>query len=127
MAGSRLRFMRPFTTAVVNPVTRRFATHLPGFGVISYRGRRSGRRYRTPMNVFRHGRQWIFALTYGSDVDWVKNVVAAGAAELETRGRTLHLVEPEVVVDPTRHLVPAPVRIGLRLMRVSEFLRMREV
>jgi hypothetical protein len=31
----------------------------------------------------------------------------------------------EVFVDPTRHLMPLPVRVILRLNRVNEFLRMR--
>ena len=47
--------LRPFTTRIVNPVTRLFAGWLPGFAIISYRGRKSGRRYRTPMNVFKRG------------------------------------------------------------------------
>ena len=43
----RLRAIRPFTTGVVNPLTRRFVHFLPFFAVIGYRGRTSGRRYRT--------------------------------------------------------------------------------
>ena len=60
-------------------------------------------------------------------MQWVKNVLAAGEAELETMGRTIHLTDPRMFVDPSRHLMPLPVRVGLRLMRVSEFLRMRIV
>ncbi|HET8777555.1 MAG TPA: nitroreductase family deazaflavin-dependent oxidoreductase [Candidatus Limnocylindria bacterium] len=120
-----LRFIRPFTTRLVNPITRRFADRLPGFGIISYRGRKSGKRYDTPMNVFHVDDDWIFALTYGSDVQWVKNVLASGQADLETRGRTIHLTEPEVFVDPSRHLMPGPVRFFLGLLGVSEFMRMR--
>ena len=109
-----MRFMRPFTTRVVNPITRPFAGRLPGFGILSYVGRRSGRRYRTPINVFRHGQDYVVALTYGSDVDWVKNVVAAGGCELETMGRSVHLTDPRLFVDPRQ-----------RLMRVTEFLSLR--
>jgi deazaflavin-dependent oxidoreductase (nitroreductase family) len=120
-----MRFMRPFTTKVVNPITRPFAGRLPGFGILSYVGRRSGRRYRTPINVFRHGQDYVVALTYGSDVDWVKNVVAAGGCELETMGRSFHLTDPRLFVDPKQRLMPLPVRLFLRLMRVTEFLSMR--
>ncbi|MGH2401509.1 MAG: nitroreductase family deazaflavin-dependent oxidoreductase [Candidatus Limnocylindria bacterium] len=119
------RFLRPFTTHLFNPISRLFVKWLPGFGIISYRGRRSGKRYRTPMNVFRDGEDWVFALTYGSDVQWVRNVLAAGEADLEVGHATIHLAEPEVFVDPSRHLMPLPVRIFLGLIRVSEFLRMR--
>ena len=75
------------------------------------------------MNVFRDGEDYIFALTYGSDVQWVKNVLAAGEADLEVRRRIVHLIEPEMFVD--RHLMPQPVRSFLGFTRVSEFLRMR--
>jgi deazaflavin-dependent oxidoreductase (nitroreductase family) len=120
-----LAVIRPFTTHVFNPISRRFARWLPGFGILVYRGRKSGKEYRTPLNVFRHGNEWVFALTYGSDVQWVKNVVAAGEATLEVRRRRIRLVDPELVVDPARRLMPPVVRLALGLMRVSEFLRMR--
>ena len=78
----------------LNRVTRRIAPWMPGFGVVVHRGRRSGRRYRTPVNVFPTGGGYRFALTYGADTDWVKNVLAAGGCQLETRGRVVRLVEP---------------------------------
>ena len=75
----------------LNRVTRRIAPWLPGFGVVVHRGRRSGRRYRTPVNVFPTQDGYRFALTYGPDTDWVRNVLAAGGCELETRGRVVRL------------------------------------
>jgi hypothetical protein len=57
--------------------------------------RSSGRLYRTPVNVFRRGDTFLFFLTYGSDVQWVKNVLAAGDCTIETRNETLDLVDPE--------------------------------
>jgi len=122
---TRMRFIRPFTTRVVNPITRRFAGWLPWFGILTYRGRKSGKTYRTPMNVFRRGDSYVFALTYGSDVDWVKNVVAAGEVDLRTGGRDIRLVEPELFTDPKQRQVPALIRGFLRINRVTEFLRMR--
>ncbi len=117
--------MRPFTTRFVNPVTRLVAGWLPGFGIIRYRGRTSGKEYRTPMNIFRRGDRMFFALTYGSDVQWVKNVLAAGELDVRSMGRTIHLVDPELYVDPARRDMPLPVRLVLGLMNVTEFLRMR--
>ena len=46
---TRLQFLRPFTIRFVNPVTRLVAGWLPGFGILRYRGRKSGKEYRTPM------------------------------------------------------------------------------
>jgi deazaflavin-dependent oxidoreductase (nitroreductase family) len=125
MTRTRMTFLRPFTTRLFNPISRNFASWLPGFGILSYVGRKSGRQYRTPLNVFKRGDSYVFALTYGSEVDWVRNVLAAGQADLRTRGRDFLLVEPELFVDPTRHLMPLPVRIVLRLNDVEEFLRMK--
>src|SRR5262245_23161840 len=122
-----LRFMRPLTLRVVNPVTRLFAGRVPGFGILEYRGRKSGNSYRTPLNVFRRGNEYLFALTYGSDVQWVRNGRAAGEARLIVRGRRVRLTDPQLFVDPSRSLMPQPVRAFLGLMHVTEFLRMRVV
>jgi deazaflavin-dependent oxidoreductase (nitroreductase family) len=119
-----LNVLRPFTTRVVNPVTRRFAGHLPGFAILTYVGRRSGRTYRTPINVFRNGQDYVVALTYGGGVQWVRNVLAAGGCELETMGRIVRLTKPRLFVDPRQRLIPLPVRLFLRLMGVTEFLSM---
>lgn len=115
------RFNRHVTNRVVGPV----AGHLPGFAVVAHVGRRSGRVYRTPVNLFRDGDRYVIALTYGADSQWVSNVLAAGAVDVETRGRRVHLVAPEVVRDAERSLVPAPVRPLLRLAGVSEFMVLR--
>jgi hypothetical protein len=77
------------------------------------------------MIAVRAGDDWILALVYGSDVQWVKNVLASGEAELQVRRTTHRLREPELLVDPTRHFMPFGIRQVLGLMRVSEFVRMR--
>lgn len=124
---TRLQGIRPFTIRFVNPITRLVAGWLPGFGILHYRGRTTGKAYRTPMNVFRRGDHMVFALTYGPDVQWVKNVLAAGELEVRTMGRTLHLVEPELFHDPDQREMPFVIRPFLHAMRVTEFLRMRIV
>jgi deazaflavin-dependent oxidoreductase (nitroreductase family) len=117
--------MRPFATHVVNRLTRHFVHRLPGFALISHRGRKSGEIHRTPMNVFRDGDDYVFALTYSSDVHWVKNIMASGEADLRIGDNTIHLTDPKLFVDPKRRFIPFPVRTMLGIMRVSEFLRMR--
>jgi len=56
---------------------------------------------RSLINVFRRADRYLFFLTYGSDAQWVRNVLAAGECWIRMRGRDVRLVEPEVVVDPT--------------------------
>jgi deazaflavin-dependent oxidoreductase (nitroreductase family) len=120
-----MAFIRPFTTYLFNPISRLFVGWLPGFGVITYRGRKSGKTYNTPLNVFRRGDEYVVALTYGSDVQWVKNVIAAGGCELRRMGKRVKLTNPTVFIDPQARLTPQPIRLFLRLMRVTEFMRMR--
>jgi len=123
--ATRLAWIRPFTTHVFNRLIRPLAPRLPMLGVLTYRGRTSGRTYHTPLNVFRRGDHYVFALTYGGEVQWVKNVRSAGEAELRTGGRDIHLVDPELYRDAARSEMPPVIRQLLGLMRVSEFLRMR--
>jgi deazaflavin-dependent oxidoreductase (nitroreductase family) len=122
---TRIRFLRPFTSRVFNRLAIHFAGWMPKFAILTHAGRKSGTVYRTPINVFRRGDHYVFALTYGSDVQWLKNIMAAGECTMRTRGRDIHLVEPELIIDPELLLMPPPVRLIGKLNRVSEFLRMR--
>ena len=111
-----------FNRAVTNNVTRPLAAHLPGFGIVLHKGRRSGRLYRTPVNMFRAPGGYVVALTYGADTDWLKNVTAAGGCELEVRGRRVEATEPRIVFDPERKAMPPVVREFLGLIKVTDFL-----
>jgi deazaflavin-dependent oxidoreductase (nitroreductase family) len=111
-----------FNLRVTNRLLGPLAEHLPGFGIVIHVGRRSGTVRRNPVNIFRRGDRYVIALTYGADSQWVRNVLAAGEFDVEIRGRRVHLVEPELVHDATRRLVPAPVRLPLRAIDVGDFL-----
>jgi deazaflavin-dependent oxidoreductase (nitroreductase family) len=115
------RFNRVVTNRLVGPVAGR----LPGFAIVTHIGRRSGREYSNPVNLFRLGDRYVIALTYGADSQWVRNVLAAGETHVLTRGRRIHLVEPEVVHDERQSFVPAPVRPILRATNVSDFMLLR--
>src|SRR6202049_320007 len=82
----RTRWVAAFNRAITNRITIRFAARLPGFGIVTHVGRKSGRVYRTPVNVFRAPEGFLIALTYGRESEWVRNVLAAGGCELETQG-----------------------------------------
>jgi deazaflavin-dependent oxidoreductase (nitroreductase family) len=124
MVAPRSQAVRPFTNRVINPILRRFAAWMPGFAILSYVGRKSGRTYQIPMKVFRDGGDYLIALTYGREVQWVANVVAAGRCELRERGKTVQLTNPRVFADPSGRLVPRPVRAFLRLLRVTDYVRL---
>jgi hypothetical protein len=75
--------------------------------------------------VFRRGEDFIIALTYGPESEWVKNVLAEGGCELKMMGRALRLHQPRVVHDPQRQRMPLVVRVALGLLNVSDFLELR--
>src|SRR5580658_1843754 len=120
----RTRWAAAFNLAVTNRITSRFASRLPGFGILTHVGRKSGRVYRTPVNVFRTPEGFLVALTYGRESEWVRNVIAAGACQLETRGVQYRLSAPTIVHDPTRRRFPIPVRIVLRLIGANDFMQL---
>jgi deazaflavin-dependent oxidoreductase (nitroreductase family) len=115
-----------FNRRATNRLTGRFAGRMTGFAIVTHRGRTSGREYRTPINVFRRTGGYAMALTYGPESQWVRNVLAAGGCEIETRGRHVKLTNPRIVHDPRRRLVPPPIRVILGLMGVNDFLLLDE-
>jgi deazaflavin-dependent oxidoreductase (nitroreductase family) len=112
-----------FNKRATNRVVRHVAGWMPGFAIVEHVGRQSGRAYETPVNVFRDDNgDFVFALTYGSDSEWVRNVSAAGGCEIRTRRRRVALRDPQLITDPTRRIIPAPPRWILGLIDVEEFL-----
>ncbi len=120
----RKRWVAAFNLAITNRITSRFAARLPGFGILTHVGRKSGRVYRTPVNVFRAPEGFLIALTYGRESEWVKNVLADGGCELETRGVLYQLSAPTIVHDPTRGRFPLLVRMTLRLIGANDFMQL---
>jgi deazaflavin-dependent oxidoreductase (nitroreductase family) len=121
----RKRWVAAFNLAVTNRITSRFAARLPGFGILTHVGRKSGRGYHTPVNVFRAPDGFLIALTYGRESEWVRNVLAAGGCELETRGVRYLLSSPTIVHDPTRRRFPLFVRMMLGIIGANDFMQLR--
>jgi deazaflavin-dependent oxidoreductase (nitroreductase family) len=94
------RALARFNKRVTNPIQSVYAPHLPPWAVVEHRGRKSGRTYRTPVLSFRSGATLAVVLFYGTETDWIRNVLAAGEATV-TRGGTdytwtgLHIVAPD--------------------------------
>lgn len=117
------RFNRRFT----NRVTRYIVGWLPGFGLLFHTGRRSGKTYRTPVNVFHGSDGYRIALTYGAESDWVRNVMAAGGCEIETRRRRIALTHPRIVRDPSRRWAPPVVRQVIGMIGAYEYMQLTVV
>jgi len=124
MMRFRKRWLAKINIALTNRITSLFAGSLPGFGILTHVGRKSGKLYRTPINVLRASNGFIIALTYSSQSEWVKNVLAAGGCELQTHWKEYQLCTPNIVRDPTRWRFPFPVRIVLRIVGADEYMEL---
>jgi deazaflavin-dependent oxidoreductase (nitroreductase family) len=116
------RWLARFNLHVTNRVLGPLASYAPGMAVVIHTGRKSHRRHRTPVLVFRRGDRFVIALTYGRESEWVQNVLAQGGCDLEVMGRTLRLTRPNVLHDEHRRRVPVVVGLVLGLLNVSDFL-----
>lgn len=67
------------------------------YAVIRHTGRRSGRTYETPVGAVGTPEGVAITLPYGTETDWVRNVLAAGRAVIVLDGEELALVDPAVV------------------------------
>lgn len=110
-----------FNRHVTNPIQRMWAGWLPSFGILEHVGRRSGKPYRTPVNVFRtevDGKPGVaILLTYCPDRDWLKNLTAAGGGRLRTRAKTVGIADPRVVskAEAAAHVSRGVRRVFARL------------
>lgn len=110
------RVLARFNRHVTNPIQRRWAGVLPGYGIIEHVGRKSGRTYRTPLNVFRAGPGFAIWIGYGVQSDWVRNLQAAGGGQLVHRRVRYTLSAPRILTgDEGRAKLPLPYRIISKL------------
>jgi hypothetical protein len=77
-------------------------------------GRSSGREYVTPLAAYPLGDGFVLALAYGPDVDWCRNVLAAGKCTLIWRGHEYTLEKPEII--------PASEALGAYPLLVKPFV-----
>ena len=64
--------------------------------VVEHVGRRSGRRYGRP-SAPPDRRRFVIALPYGTDTDWLQNVLAAGSATYRHDGHSHGVERPALV------------------------------
>lgn len=122
----------PFQTLIrtsnkyfLNPLMLRLAGRRWWYAsVIEHTGRKSGKQYSTPVVADRVGAHLVIPLPYGSQVDWVRNVLSSGAADVVRKGRTYHVVSPELI-DSTQALpeLPRDRRRTFERVSIEHFLR----
>jgi deazaflavin-dependent oxidoreductase (nitroreductase family) len=111
----------------LNPVTSRIARSGHGpFSLIRHVGRKSGRTYETPVILARVPEGFIAELTYGENVNWYRNVVAAdGCAVMHHRVEyRVNHIEP-CSATRGRSAYPTPLRLVLKAAGRNEFRLLR--
>jgi deazaflavin-dependent oxidoreductase (nitroreductase family) len=120
---------RRFHHGVGNPLQLRSAG-TPGSyaSVIRHQGRTTGRTYQTPVWAVPTEDGFVIAIVYGSGTDWLKNVLASGAAAIVHQGETYPVDQPEIVaMESARAYFPATLQRTHRLVGVEGCLRVRRV
>ena len=80
--------IRVFNKHILNRLFMLFAGSSPTpFAIIRHVGRRSGKPYETPIIVQPVDDGFVIALTYGPQVDWYRNILAAGKCQIRWRSR----------------------------------------
>ena len=93
-----LDWVRVFNKRLLNPLMMRLAGRKYWYAsVIEHTGRRSGKRYATPVVTHRVPDGFVIPLPYGVNVDWLRNVLAAGHATVRAHGQTYRVVQPEII------------------------------
>lgn len=93
--------------------------------VLTHVGRSSGTTYHTPLDAHRVDDGFVFILMYGSESDWVRNVLAAGAARLSVGEDEFDLESPRLVTkDAAWQLLPESTRAPPGFLNVTEYLQM---
>ncbi|CAN5385235.1 hypothetical protein BH11ACT3_BH11ACT3_11030 [soil metagenome] len=116
----------------LNPLTLRLAregkSHGPmQFWIIRHVGRKSGTTYETPIMLAEVPDGFICELTYGPDVNWFRNIVAARGGTVVRGGVETAVGAPEPVDEKVALKAFGSKAIILRLLRRHEFRLLRAV
>lgn len=92
--------IRRFTKTANGPMRRIAGTRLGmlyfNLAALHHVGRRSGRTYVTPLSAYRLGDGFVLGVAY-PEVDWCRNVLAAGKCTLTWNGKEHALERPELI------------------------------
>lgn len=83
---------------LLNPLMLRLAGRKHWYAsAIRHTGRRSGKQYATPVVADRTDGGFVIPLPYGTRVDWLQNVLAAGRAAISFQGESYDVAQPEII------------------------------
>ena len=96
------------------------------FSILRHIGRRSGRTYQTPVLASYIGEMVLIPLSYGENVDWLRNTLARGGCELRWRNKWMRAINPLVIDSQTAFaILPEKRRKLFERFKLEKFLRMQ--
>lgn len=122
--GNSLRYLNK---KYINKIISRWAGKKGSpFSLVLHSGRKSGKKFQTPVIVVKQGSKFLFALTYGAQVDWYCNILANGCAGIKHQDKEYKLEKPtSLPIQTGRKLFPQPLRFFLILLKVTNCFEMQ--
>ena len=120
--------LRTFVKHFVNPALRNLAhSSLGPFAILRHVGRRSGKTYEIPIMVWRVEDGFIIVLTYGPNVDWLRNLRATDQGTLRWHHRE-YVFRTPVFVDKQVALPALPpfIKFVLRRLGAHEYVKLAD-
>jgi deazaflavin-dependent oxidoreductase (nitroreductase family) len=119
--------VRVFNKRLLNPVMMTLDRRHWNAAVLKHKGRRSGKEYTTPVTAEPVKDIFAIPLSYGEDVDWLKNVRGAGRCTIEARSGTYVGGEPEVI-DRAEALaiVSLHARLMFRVFGIERYVKVKQ-
>jgi deazaflavin-dependent oxidoreductase (nitroreductase family) len=126
--GKYVRYnQRQINKRFVNPLMLKLAGHRHNpQGIVYHVGRRSGHSYTTPVVIMPVPNGFDIPLTYGPNVDWCRNILAAGQCTMLWHGNNYTVVEPALMnaEDVIEELSPIRQKV-VRTIGVKNVLKVR--
>jgi deazaflavin-dependent oxidoreductase (nitroreductase family) len=91
------RAVAKFNRRITNPLAVRFGGWAPLNGTLEHVGRKSGKTYQTPLNIFETADGFVVPIGYGLESHWVQNALAGGPLKVHKAGRTVQVVNARIV------------------------------
>ena len=117
--------VRRMNRAYMNPRQRDAGSPGAYASLIGHTGRRTGTSYRTPVVAEATDDGFVIALPYGSQADWLRNVLASGGCAIDHDGVRYDTVAPAIVpmAEAARSLSSRRMRM-FGLMGIESFVRL---
>lgn len=99
----------------------------PIFAIVEHSGRKTGRLYAAPVAARRVNGGFVISLAFGAQVDWYRNLVAAGGGTIRWRGRSYPVTTPERISPEVGLAAFHPLqRLLVRIAGIDGYVRVRD-